>query len=75
MVTTHSFCTVTKLNSADVQTAKNQTKRLVDNFKNLKIINYRSLMDYSVSTLTIQHSNNCGHTLSLFVGIIDVGQV
>jgi len=41
----------------------------------LKTINYRSLVRSSVLTRTIQHSYICGHTLSLFVGVINVGQV
>jgi len=46
------------------------------NRHNLKTINYRSLVSCSsVLTRTVQHSYSRGHTLSLFVGVIDVGQV
>lgn len=53
-------------------------KKLNDTFNryNLKTINYRSLVGCSsVLTRTIQHSYSRRHTLSIFVGVIDVGQV
>lgn len=70
MVATHSCCTVTKLNSTDVKTAKDQTTHW-----NLKIIFCYYSMGYSVVKRTVQHNDRRGHALGLFVGVVNVGQV
>lgn len=68
-VATHSDCTVIKLNSADVQTAKVQTMWLNIFYKT---INYHSSACYAISKRTERYNEGRGYTLSVFVGLIVV---